>query len=205
MAKGWRFESQRHSMARRGIKTAQKVPRQMLQNPKTLSNKIQQQSVKRDLETVERVRMFLIKEIPKAQNTPVVGTRFLKQDNLLRTVGVLPTADQFRKFSDEYKAGQVTNRVYKRLTVAGVLKPSTLYLELEDDDVTNPKVNTKLRKMDEQILKYLSKEGEPDSLDFNYEFLKDQKGKEQLILYGKEIAQEEPALFKLLRDKVKRG
>ena len=45
MAKGWRFESQRHSLARRGIKTAQKMPSGMMHN----SNKNSSKKIKRDV------------------------------------------------------------------------------------------------------------------------------------------------------------
>lgn len=189
-----------HSDSARGMKQ----PQRNVEKASHLIRTIQKENEIKDLKTIKDVRDYLIKAMPEAKNRPMLGARFLKINNVLRTVGVAPIADQFRKFSSEYVPGQVTDKVYHRLKQTH-FKVTSLYLEIIDDDVKNPKLQKVLRKLDIQVMKYLSAEGKSDSVDFDYEFIKDDEGKEQLIIYGKEFPKEESELFKLLIRKVKRG
>lgn len=190
MAKGWRNESMRHSLASRGIKTAQRI--KLLQKANMNPPKSRNQA------KVRKIREKILREMyssalgafgnPKIFQ-PFFGTISEKDKHYV-------PGDIFWKFSNMTIPQSLTLSSYRKAVAPGMSKADLKKLIYS----TDPKVQAEVRELDEDIIQFLAR-----NQGFRYRFVRDHSGEESLIVYNTDYKKENPKKYDKFIDKVQRG
>lgn len=191
---GWknlaRDDSHRHSLASRGIRTAQRI--------KILSRLNLRPPKNKKVAIIRNLRLNMLKKLYVAESgsfgspesfNPFFG-QFSEKDS-----HYVP-GDIFYTVADKVMPESMKLHTYLR-EVKGDIDKDKLYKIIYSKD---KEIQAEVRQLDEEIISFLAR-----NQGFRYNFITDKKGNERLITYTTEFKNENPKFFKELIIKVKNG
>jgi hypothetical protein len=187
--KGWHNESRRHSLASRGISSAQRIQVLSRLNKNPVKNK--------DVAFVRKLRENILRKMFMQKSEG-----FFTNPDVFK-----PFLDEFSVKDDDYIPGDIFYSFAKRVmpesqtfqTYLSSVKGETDKEKLRNIVYSkDPQVMKEVRELDLDVIQFLAR-----NKDYKYKIVTTKSGREKLVTYSQEFRKEKPEFFKQLIKKVK--